>query len=355
MPTNGPDRAPSTRTSRPKRHATPTSGRPHGDRPSERPDAARTAVPAPQFDTARAAHDELRRAATTYSRVFFRSQLGNGGDALINAGFYHLAASLGLDYVEVCGDRRQLPELGPDDLLIMTGGGSLSDHWEIGAPALAELATQDFSLLILPSSLRGNAETLRLLRERDTLMVRDPYSHAYAASLGLSCRLVAGEDLAFGVDVREVLTTSPWRRPTSKDEVRRLAALARHRVRGARGATLRAWRTDGEASYDASGNLRRDDVSQLADFGTLTRAASLYSAQWMLRVASWYQRVETDRLHMAIACVLMGTPVTLFDNDYQKIRGVYEQSIAPRPDRSRFAQFCEDSPDIAAPGRGTKP
>ncbi|WP_347269084.1 polysaccharide pyruvyl transferase family protein [Paracoccus sp. (in: a-proteobacteria)] len=286
----------------------------------------------------------VREAARAHRHIYFRTQFGNAGDALINAGFYCLADRLGLRYRELRGDSFVLPPATRDDLVILTGGGSLSEHWDSGANALAHFTQQEAPLLILPSSLNGNEDVLRLLRPIDTLILRDAYSAQFARSLELRARLLLTDDTAFSVDVERLLAISPWRAPRRSDDLRRAAAFAQHRLRAARGETLYAWRLDEESVRDTSAFRRRDDISQLADFGTMDRASSCYSAQWMLRIARWYERVETDRLHFAIACVLAGTPVTLHPNDHHKIVGVYELSLAPHPARSRLARFAGNLP-----------
>ena len=324
--------------------------RARGARPAPFRPAPSTASPEPA-----SIEEVLAQAAAGHRRLFFRSQPGNAGDALINAGFYGVAERMGLRYTEIRRNRQELTEVTGDDLVILTGGGSLSDHWDFGAPTLTALTAQDFPLLLLPCSLRGNEDALRTLRAGDTLMTRERYSYDYAQSLRLRCRILLADDMAFHADVAQILRTPPWRRPRTRDDLRRAAAFGQHRLQAVRGRSLQAWRTDAEASYDASGNQRRYDISSLADFGTLDRRSSLYSAQWLLRVAGWYRQVATDRLHMGIACLLMGTPVTLYANDYHKIRGVYEHSIAPYPHRSRLVRFSGEVPGAREPAPVVEP
>lgn len=317
----------------------------HPDRPT--PAAGQTTPevqPAPSRATV-AVEDVLLEAVRGRRRVFFRTQPGNAGDALINAGFYALAARLGVRYEEVRGDCFETPGGGADDLLILTGGGSLSEHWDIGAAWLAAFTQTDIPLLIMPCSLLGNADALRRLRPQDTLLLRDAYSYDFAASLGLRCRLALTDDLAFLADPAEVRRRAERvRLPRSTDDLRREVAFVQHRLSGLRGHTLGAWRADAEARGSTEGLQRRYDISKLADYGALNRADSLYSARRLLEVAGWYRAVETDRLHMGVACLLMGTPVTLYANDYHKVRGVYEQSIAPYPQRRALVHFATDKP-----------
>ena len=282
----------------------------------------------------------LTQAKDERRRLFFRPELGNAGDALINAGFYTLARRLGLDYVEITGGRRAVPELGREDLLILAGGGSLSSHWDIGEQTLDSLTCFDVPLLLLPQSLQGRENVLARLREQDTLFVREEYSLRYARSLHLACPVHLDHDMALSLDTALVLATPVRHLPRSRDDLRRAAAFARHRVRARRGLPLTAWRSDSEATSDRQAR-RRDDLSALADFGTLDRAANLRSARKMLEVISWYDSVETDRLHVGVGAALLGKPVTLHANAYHKIRGVYEYSLRDDPRYSPLVTYVE--------------
>lgn len=46
-----------------------------------------------------------------------------------------------------------------------------------------------------------------------------------------------------------------------------------------------------------------------------------------LRLAASYREIHTDRLHFAIACLLVGTDVTLYPNSYHKNKAVFEYSL----------------------------
>lgn len=286
--------------------------------------------------------ESLTQARSKYRRIFFRPEFGNAGDALINAGFYTLARDLGLEYTEVTGGRRDVPEASADDLVVMAGGGALSSHWDIGRLSLEALTRSPAALLVLPQSIQGNEEALRRLRPTDTLFVRERFSHEHARSLGLACPVHLDDDVALSLDPELVLSSSRPRVPRSVDDLRRDAAFARHRVRAARGLPLLAWRADAEAKNADHGALRRDDISILCDFGSLNRADNLYSAWWLLTIVSWYQRVETDRLHVGVAAALLGKPVVMHANAYFKIRGVYEQSLKDHPVYGPLVTYAED-------------
>lgn len=290
---------------------------------------------------------ELRLARSRHRRIFYRPEWGNAGDALINEGFYDTARAVGLEYTEILNGRTSIPEAGPDDLVVMSGGGALSSHWDFGSRHLTELTAGRAPLLVLPQSLDGETEGLRSLRPQDTLFVRDLYSLEIAHSLDLRCEVHLDHDMAIHVDVPRVLREGHVRIPRTRDDARRAAAFARHRILASRGHTLYAWRQDNEASRESRHARRRDDLSMLADFGTTNPQSNHDSARALLTVVQHYPAVETDRLHVGIGAALVGTPVRMHSNAYHKIRGVYEYSLSTDP---RFAPLVTFVGDAASPG-----
>ena len=49
-----------------------------------------------------------------------------------------------------------------------------------------------------------------------------------------------------------------------------------------------------------------------------------------------FEEVKTNRLHIAIASVILGKKTTLYDNIYFKKREIYKYSIAPHFSDIRF-------------------
>lgn len=285
----------------------------------------------------------LVEARDSGRRVVYRPELGNAGDALINLGFYHLADRLGLTYTEMAGGGVDVSGLRAGDLLVMAGGGSIASAWDIGARTLRAVTRGDHELLYLPQTVEGQDEALRLLRPGDRLFVRERTSAAYAESLGLDAEVLLDHDMAFHIDVSRLGEHGLLRTPHAVDDLRRAAAFARHRTRGLAGLPLEAWRTDDERSDAARRRRRRDDLSLLADRGTLDRASNERSAALLLAAVSWYRRVHTDRLHIGIAGALLGAEVWLSPGSYHKIRSVYEFSLAGDP-RFAHVHYTEDSP-----------
>lgn len=286
--------------------------------------------------------EALKSADREFRNIYFRPEFGNAGDALINIGFYSMASRLGLKYREITGGRRNVPELGPGDLLILAGGGSLNPYWEDGLATIRALTTTPATLLYLPQTLHECAAEVALLRPRDMLFVRERRSLDYARELAPACQIHLDHDMALSADVDHLRAAPLHRFPRDVDEARRGAALARLRLLAARGQTLQCWRSDSERRDRTTHPRRREDLPILTNLGTTDRALNTLTARWLLEVLSWFRAVETDRLHVGIGCALLGIPVRLHANHYHKIRSVYEYSLRDHPDYSRLVTFVED-------------
>lgn len=272
----------------------------------------------------------------SYERVFFRPNPGNAGDSLINAGFYECAKSCGLDYIEIVGDF-DYSSLRERDLVILSGGGNIVPYWQAGSDLIKELTQYNFPLMLMPQTVAGREDVLRLLRKEDVLFLRERFSFDYASSLDLKCKVLLDHDLAFSLRVGRVMERCFFPRLSTKN-LRKLIYIFYHYVRSRFVAELKAFRTDRESIRP--GRYRKiNDISSLAKFGTGSADLNYCSSYWMLKILSWYKLVETDRLHVFVACVLLGKKVTLHSNSYYKNRGVYDHSISGDEMRSKNVDF----------------
>lgn len=265
--------------------------------------------------------------------VYFRPNPGNAGDSLINMGFFSLAQAIGLDF-KLLSDDQELGRLSPAAAVITSGGGNIVPYWEGGSKTLRTLLQYQFPIYMMPQSIEGRAELLGTLRAGDVLFLRENFSRSYAESLQLNCEVASDHDLAFFLERGYVEAAAPLLPKLSGKNLVRLGLLGYHFLRSRFIKSVRAYRTDIESTSGGNFPLR-NDLSLVCKFGDRTLAENAFSAKWFLRLLSWYDLVETDRLHVMIGCVLVGTRVKVKPNRYHKIQGVYEFSIAPGEARQR--------------------
>ncbi|CAN7354075.1 polysaccharide pyruvyl transferase family protein [Variovorax paradoxus] len=260
--------------------------------------------------------------------VFYYANGGNGGDALINVGFYFLAENIGLTYEAI--NLEGLSGLEPGDTVIVAGGGTIVPEWQATSRFLSSLSKhRDINLLILPQSIREVDAVLKNLPENTRIICREKYSYQYCLSLLPPHKVLLGDDVAFYVDVARLnkLPTT-WGRLDWKNITRHLIYFY-HKLKSKFVRKINAFRCDAEASSNLKVKRKiYDDISVVAALGSNTQEDSIRSAQRILSLVNLYDELHTDRLHVGIAACLLGKKVTLHENSYYKIKGVYELSMS---------------------------
>ena len=231
---------------------------------------------------------------------------GNLGDALIAAATIQRLEGAGIPWSLLRGQRRSIT---PKDLLVYGGGGSLVPAYEGGVRCVASLLEASAPVVVLPQSCSGHEEFWRSVR-RVTVFCRDQTSLRHMQQFA-GVQALPGHDMAIGLDLgKDPFSTSRafrWSAPT-----------------GGSARVLKAFRQDAEAAGAAPPDTF--DLSSLAHPAMHSAASITAHACSLLSALAQYDRVETDRLHVAIAAGLLDIPTELHDNNYGKNRAVYEFS-----------------------------
>jgi len=269
---------------------------------------------------------------------------GNAGDCLILASTLTAMAKASID-VEVVDNGADFR----NQTVFLGGGGNLIDVYRGMRQSIEACRSKAARIVLLPHTIRGNAGLLKSLDDRVTIWCRDKRSLEHVGSLNpdLDCRL--GHDMAFHCDVAEYLN-DPACNEYGLPQLR--AGLQRVGVnldRLSRLAVVRFMRTDKESLFS---RIASDlDVSRA--FGGVADVEASKLAAWsFLKTISVSNRVITDRLHVAIACALLGKNCELLDNAYNKNREVYAHSLHRFPwlSLTKIAGECiADQPPIKRP------
>jgi hypothetical protein len=232
---------------------------------------------------------------------------GNRGDGLIHRGAFRLFDTIGLTYRPI-----RFPERASGAHLLAFGSGCFSRYFNHMVSYLNLYRVGFQRVTILPAtfdlSIRRVRRFIRSLeQEKFTIFCRDKVSAASIKGLRPELEDVhVAHDLAFYCDVE------PW--------------LRRGKGRG----TLLVARTDEETS-----NPIEIEADRIAD----SSAGSDDEPQALLDEIAPFHTVHTDRLHAAVASVLLKKQVHLYEGNYFKNRAVFEftlvrfpgASIVPRP------------------------
>jgi exopolysaccharide biosynthesis predicted pyruvyltransferase EpsI len=244
---------------------------------------------------------------------------GNAGDCLIFASTLDAMrrASINVDIVNAAADFE-------NRTVFLGGGGNLVGIYRGMRRAIEACRLEAARIVLLPHTIRANDDLIQSLDGRATVWCRDRRSSEHVQSLNanLDCRIA--HDMAFHCDAAEFLRDQKCNElgPTLLDNDLKSCGTSLERL--ARLPVVRFMRTDREARPSKIKN----DVDVSRAFGRVTDAETSKLAAWcFLKTISVTKRVITDRLHVAIACVLLGKNCELLDNSYNKNREVYAHSL----------------------------
>ncbi|MEW4566763.1 polysaccharide pyruvyl transferase family protein [Tautonia sp. JC769] len=309
-----------------------------------------TSAPAPTDvrDTLR----ELRGADFAY---FMGT--GNAGDALINVAAMQLFSTLGLRPRFLNYRSAGVPEGG---VLVCSGGGNFVSMYHNLANFVRKHHRSAKRLIVLPHSYSGHEALLRELGPNVLLMCREPRSFDYLNGLGLRAEVELSEDVALNLDPATVLRGQPlapedrgsvWRREAWRDRLKyavRSAAYLRTSPRdpetGRR--SLLAYRDDAERTEAPlpSNNCDASVVFSSRD-GYYLPDSALRSTRALLGFLNHFDDIFTNRLHVAIAALLLGKDVHIAPNNYHKLESIYRFSLKHRFPKAHWEAADDARPD----------
>lgn len=204
---------------------------------------------------------------------------GNVGDRLIDTAAEQLLADFGIRYRVLRPEELERGEpYFPLDAILVSGGGNMGSMYPRTQQQRRQALALRVPVSVMPQSFTDDQEDLEAYAG---IFVRERASLRFAPTATLA------PDLALGL-------RSPW-----EDE-------------GAEAKTGVWLRADRERSVAAS-------RSSLGDPIEISKTVEDY-----LGLASKFEHIVTDRLHFAIAGLLLDRRVTLLPNSYHKNRSMYE-------------------------------
>ena len=237
-------------------------------------------------------------------KILYIANPGNFGDGLIKYSTKTFFDDYDIEHEEIyVGINRPWYFLLPfmisakikkqDCLFIYGGGGAWCKVYDDGQRLCTYLDKWGLDYMSLPSTYEKNIDKLK-----GTLHFRDEFESKNNCPQGHFCH-----DMAFYL--------------TTKDS----DTIPFHSNQGSGVGIL--MRTDQESRIGRDQSLPSRNI----DISTLGNHSS--NVDQFFRIVSQYEAIVTDRLHVAIAGVILGKKVDLFTGSYFKIRRIYESSIAP--------------------------
>ena len=249
---------------------------------------------------------------------------GNMGDCLIAKATYDFFDRNQLNYRLYSGQCA--------DSIVYGGGGIWVKN--LYAKAYAKSLTvmkQAKKVVILPSSVHECTQLVDILDSRFVVFCRDKRTFEYLVSQNTSAKILMSHDMALRMTAQALqgeLCVSYERYKSLLTMQDRLCSLGR---------VAYFFRDDVEKKFNFESQF---DLSAQYGSKRMEKEEVSYASMVMLTAVDLFDVVVTDRLHVGIAATLMGKEVYLFDNNYGKISGVYENSLSSRPN----VHLCSDLP-----------
>lgn len=266
--------------------------------------------------------DSIRFCAELDKPVIYFPNYGNLGDALIPAGTKMAFDALGLTL-----QSSELINKIPNAGLIYAGGGNLVPYYSDCSKFLSAVLSKPHTVVLLPHTISGHTNLIKNLDQRHHIFCREAPSYRYVSELQ-SAKTYFDHDLALRINPEILFSNYSNNVKIAPDKIIRaiefiLRKSTQHSKSNGRNGYL--FREDKESivnkitdSFDISGII--NSKWPASEFSTLLSAA-------FLMALSMFDRIYTDRLHVAIGASLLNIPTTLYSNSYYKNKAVFESSL----------------------------
>lgn len=267
-------------------------------------------------------------------RLLYFQNPGNAGDAFIACSTYQRLERLGCLYEVIKSD---CPiETTRDRVVLYGGGGNLVPIYQSASGFVTRHHSHARLFVVLPHTIRGNEALLTTFGDNVHLFCRERASFEHVIRHAPRARVQISEDVAFGFDpqaARSRATKLFWPFLSSpsfawRNLKRTIRTLPANLGRLAGDRHLVALRTDSEKT-EVSRPMQNIDVSNVFN-SALDPIASLEGTYRLMRFMQRFEKVTTNRLHIAIMAGILAKEVHFLPNSYGKNRAVYEFSMANR-------------------------
>lgn len=274
--------------------------------------------------------------------IYYRSNPGNAGDALIACGAFLLFDQLGMDVHLV--DPANFD--GAGKIVIYAGGGNLVGYYSECRDFMFKHHKTAKQLVLLPHTVTGNEDLLSEFGDNVTLFAREQNTFEHLQSHAKNARALLADDLAFYINPEEIINsykinilscilkkiffklvknkTEFSKLPQPKIMLRNSIFEMKNIFTSKKSGNF--FRTDVERSLEVIPDVNAD-LSRMYEYGTRNKEICFYTTARLMRFINLFDEINTDRLHICIAGALLGKKVNFFPNSYFKCKAVYEKSL----------------------------
>lgn len=274
--------------------------------------------------------------------IYYRSNPGNAGDALIACGAFLLFDQLGMDVRLI--DPADFDATGK--IVVYAGGGNLVGYYSQCRDFMLKHHKAAKKFVLLPHTVTGNEDLLSELGDNVTLFAREKNTFEHLLSHAKNAHTHLADDLAFYINPEDIICSHKvnilhcvlkkifFKLTKNKEEFSKLPQpkiMLRNSIFELKNIFKSKqygnfFRTDVERSLEIipDGNA---DLSKMYEYGTRNKEICFYTTARLMRFINQFDEINTDRLHICIAGALLGKKVNFYPNSYFKCKAVYEQSL----------------------------
>lgn len=253
-------------------------------------------------------------------RIYYWSNPGNAGDALIAHATYLLFDHLDLDY-QIISDTSEIKNA----IIVFAGGGNLVEgKYHHMYEALMKCVDHN-KCIVLPHTIFGFRDLIKYTHTNLTLFCRDKVSYQMCALNSANLEnLYLSDDMAFFLPKNYF------------DDLNRKSSGRAICLREDSESTNIFLKPKDNLDISKSWNGALWQNKDLAKYVTWSLASYL----------SYFDEIETDRLHVSILGFLMQKKVILYPNNYYKNRAVFENSMVDNQEYQNTVSFINTSTDL---------
>lgn len=203
--------------------------------------------------------------------------------------------------------------------IVYSGGGIwIPNYKKVWIKRNLPLFSKAKKILILPNSFNNCPELIANLDERFVIFCREEKSYSYMKQGAKKTKVLLDHDMAFRTNNKIFLEKCfPLNKKMRKSLYRILQNLKRSN-------SIYIIRKDSEAKS----NLKSDfDLSSMFESKFPTQDEANFGTKILFFTVSLYDKIITDRLHVAIAAAFLGKQVNIIDNSYGKLSAVYNHTL----------------------------
>ncbi len=282
-----------------------------------------------------------------YEPIYFIPNPGNSGDILISCATFQVFNQLKMKYCIVDSDRFD----ARGKTVFYGGGGNLVPYYDHARKAVQRIHKLAKKTVILPHTISNNDDLLQDLGTNVDIICREPVSFNHVKKIASRAHVMLSSDMAFHLETKNVLSNNgdslikaflcelvflfknnyghmPGLKELNRFLRREIKMFKLFKQNES--SILTCFRTQAEKTGMelCTGNI---DISLILAYGKfkeqLHESIALWVSNQMLRFINQYNKIATNRLHVAIAAALLGKDVDFYRNSYYKNEAVYRYSL----------------------------